>query len=198
MQQETVQTHPLWKNRARAGKNHGSYMQEITDYLPGNALEFRQITDELCDHAQRAATDRLHPLLQRVDLEKLSQRHGFLHTFQQSLEREIAQKIVLWLPCVKVVYRFDASRRNNTEDWDNTIHLLVLVPQLIPMINELGTMLDGELLKSLNRLSWSRFQDSKSIIEIQQVTPEEMRHGICYGAMFFSYYAAPSQVWPSD
>jgi hypothetical protein len=66
----------------------------------------------------------------------------------------------------------------------------------MPLIKELGTMLDGELLKSLKHLHWLRFQDAKSVIEIQQVTPDEMRHGICYGAMFFSFYAAPSQVWP--
>jgi len=112
------------------------------------------------------------------------------------LEREIAQKIVLWLPCVKVVYKFDASRKKRLEEWDNTIHLLVLVPQLIPLIKELGTMLDVAFLTSLKHLPWSRFQDSKFVIEIQQVTPKEIRHGICYGAMFFSYYAAPSQVWP--
>jgi hypothetical protein len=112
------------------------------------------------------------------------------------LEREIAQKIVLWLPCVKVVYKFDASRKKRLEEWDNTIHLLVLVPQLIPLIKELGTMLDVAFLTSLKHLPWSRFQDSKFVIEIQQVTLKEIRHGICYGAMFFSYYAAPSQVWP--
>ncbi len=196
MRRETVQTHHFWIDRVKAGKKHRSTKPEVTDYLPTNAYEFRQIADELCDHAQRVATDQLHPLLQRVDLEKLSQRHEFLEAFKCSLEREIAQKIVLWLPCVKVVYRFDSSRRSSTEDWDNTTHLLVFVPQLMPSIKELGTILDGELLKSLKRLPWSRFQDSKSIIEIQQVTPEEMHHGVCYGAMFFSVHAAPSQVWP--
>ena len=52
------------------------------------------------------------------------------------------------------------------------------------------------MLKRLKDLSWSRFQVSKSFIEIQQVTPNEIRHGVCYAAMFVSLYSAPSQVWP--
>jgi hypothetical protein len=196
MRRETGQTHHFWLDRANAGKKHSSTEPEVTDYLPRNAYEFGQIADELCDHAQRVATEQLHPLLQRVDLEKLSQRHEFLEAFKCSLEREIAQKIVLWLPCVKVVYRFDSSRKCKLEDWDNAVHLLVLVPQFMPSIKELSTILDSELLKSLKRLPWSRFRDSNSIIEIHQVTLEEMRHGVCNGAMFFSVYTAPSQVWP--
>ena len=177
-------------------KNSSFYKQEVIDGLLKNSYEFRQMSNELSDSALRDARERLHPLLQRGDLEKLGQRHEFLQTFKCSLEREIAQKIVLWLPCVKVVYRFDASRRSSTEEWDNTIHLLVLVPRLMSPIKELGPLLDGEILNGLKRLGWSRFQDSKSIIEIQQVTPEEMRHGVCYGAMFSSVYTAPSQIWP--
>ncbi len=176
--------------------NSSFYKQEVIESLLKNSYEFRQMSNEISDNALQNARERFHPLLHRVDLEKLSQRHEFLQAFKGTLKREIAQKIVLWLPCVKAVYRFDSSRRNSTEDWDNAIHLLVLVHQLMPSIKELGTMLDGELLKSLKRLPWSRFRDSKSIIEIQQVTPEEIRHGVCYGAMFFSVYAAPSQVWP--
>jgi hypothetical protein len=195
MQNETVRA-PFWKVRAKVDKTNRYYKPEITEYLPRNAYEFSQIADELCEHAQRAAKEQLHPLLQRVDLEKLCQRPGFLEAYKQSLEREIAQRIVQWFPYVKVVYKFDSSRKNRLEEWDNTVHLLVLVPQLMPLIKELGTMLDGELLKSLKHLPWLRFQDSKSVIEIQQVTPDEMRHGVCYGAMFFSFYTAPSQVWP--
>lgn len=196
MRHEAVRTHYFWKDRVNVNKNSWYYKPEVIENLPRNANEFRRISDELSDHAQRDAKEQLHPLLQRVDLEKLSQRHEFLEAFKCSLEREIAQKIALWLPCVKVVYSFDSSRRKSTDDWDNTIHLLVLVPRLIPSIKELGAKLDIELLKSLKRLSWSRFQDSKFVVEIQQVTPEEMRHGVCYGAMFFSVYTAPSQVWP--
>ncbi len=46
-------------------------------------------------------------------------------------------------------------------------------------------MLDREILERLTHFSWSRFKDSQSILELQQVTPYEIRHGVCYGAMKF-------------
>lgn len=156
----------------------------------------RQVSKELCEKVLTDAKTQLHPLLRQADLEKLGQRTEFILVFKNALEKELAQKIVLWLPSVKIVYKFDALHRSNTDDWDNTIHLLLLVPRLLPAISELGITLDNEILKQLKHFRWSRFQDSKSMIEVQQVTPNEIRHGVCYGAMFFSLYAAPSQVWP--
>ena len=50
----------------------------------------------------------------------------------------------------------------------------------------------------LKHLRWSRFQKRKSILEIQQVTLDEIRHGTSYGAMFSSVYSAPVKVWPRD
>ena len=142
------------------------------------------------------AKAQLHPLLQQVDLEKLGQRREFVQAFKQALERAVAEKIVLWLPSVKVVYKFDSPGETSPEYWDNTVHLLLRVSRLLPSINELGATLNNEVREELKRFSWSRFQSSKSIVEIQQVTDNEIRHGVCYGAMFYSCYTAPSPVWP--
>ena len=177
-------------------KNNGDCEQEVIESLIKNQSEFRQVSKELCEKALIDAKNQLHPLLQQVDLEKLGQRREFVQAFKEALERAVAERIVLWLPCVKVVYKFDPPRGSGTEDWDNTIHLLLLVPRLLPSINELGLKLDSEMLQQLQSLSWTRFQHSISVVEIQQVTPNEIRRGIRYGAMFFSLYAAPVQVWP--
>ncbi|GAB4577392.1 MAG: hypothetical protein Fur0022_01230 [Anaerolineales bacterium] len=183
-------------DEAKRNKNSDDYEQAIIEGLLKNPITFRQVTEELCEKAVMDAKAQLHPLLHQVDLEKLGQRREFVEAFQHSLEGVVAERIALWLPWVKVVYRFDALRRRSTDDWDNTLHLLILVPQLLPSMNEFGTILDREMLKRLQHLSWSRFQDAKSIVEIQQVTPNELRHGVCYGAMFYSFYTAPTQVWP--
>ena len=183
-------------DEAKQSKNDGYAKQEVIEGLFKSGLEFRQVSEELCEKALMDAKTQLHPLLQQVELEKLGQRREFVQAFRHSLEGVVAESIALWLPLVKVVYRFDALRGRSTDDWDNRIHLLILVPRLLPSINELGAELDREMLEQLQRFSWSRFQDSKSILEIQQVTPHEIRHGVCYGAMFYSFYTAPSQVWP--
>jgi hypothetical protein len=39
-------------------------------------------------------------------------------------------------------------------------------------------------------------QAAKGLVEIQQVTPDEVRIGIGYGAMFSSVYNPPVRVWP--
>lgn len=177
-------------------RESNSYEQKVIEDLIKNPYAVQQGSDELCETALINAKAQLHPLLQQVDLEKLGLRREFVQAFKHELEKAVATRIVHWLPCVKVVYKFDASRGSSTEGWDNTIHLLILVPRILPSINDLGLKLDNEILKRLKKLGWSRFQDSKSVIEIQQVTSSEIRHGVCYGAMFYSFYTTPSKVWP--
>ena len=170
--------------------------QDVLENVITNPNGLKQAARDLCEKALTDAKIQLHPLLQQVELERLDQRCEFLQAFKHALEKELARKIVRWQPCVQAVYKFDAARGGRMECWDNTIHLLVLVPQLFHAINELGEKLDCDILKQFKRLSWTRFQNSKSIIEIQQVTPDEIRHRVSYGAMFLSLYAAPAQVWP--
>jgi hypothetical protein len=183
-------------DEAKPRKRNDYYRQEIVEDLIQNPYAFRQGSSDLCEQSLRDAKTQLHPLLQQVDLEKLSQRREFVQAFKGALERAVAERIILWLPSVKVVYKFDPPRGSSPEGWDNRVHLLILVPRLLPSINELGTMLDHEILERLKHFGWSRFKDSQSILELQQVTPYEIRHGVCYGAMFYSYYTAPSEVWP--
>jgi hypothetical protein len=60
----------------------------------------------------------------------------------------------------------------------------------------LGPILDRNLVDHLKQLNWSRFRMCESIMEIQQVTADEIRIGIGYGARFSSVYNAPLKVWP--
>lgn len=86
----------------------------------------------------------------------------------------------------------------NPETWDGSIRLRVKVPRLSDAIRALGRKLDRSLVKYLRQLAWQRFQAHESMLEIHQVTPHELRHGIGYGAMFFAVHTAPIEVWPQD
>lgn len=183
-------------DEAKPSKRIDYYQKTGIESLIQNPYAFKQTSEELCEKALIDAKTQLHPLLRQVEMEKLGQRREFVEAFKHALEKVVAERIALWLPCVKLVYKFDPPRGTSAERWDNMIHLLLLVPRILPGINEFGAKLDSEMLKRLKSLHWSRFQDSKSIIEIQQVTRNEIRHGVCYGAMFYSFYTAPSQVWP--
>ncbi len=91
------------------------------------------------------------------------------------------------------------KRQQKTRNlWDGSIHLLAKVPRLSDTLRILGRRLDRSLVKYLRQLHWPRFQKQQSILEVQQVTLSELRHGIGYGAMFHAVYTVPVKVWPQD
>ena len=173
------------------------YNQDALEFLLTSPQALRQASEEVCEKTLMEAKSHLHPLLRQVDLERLGQRPEFVQAFRNAFENQVTHQIILRLLSVKAVYRFDNTRASNITDWDSTIHLLVLVPQLMSSIQKLGPKLDQEIRQQLSCLNWSRFQLNTSVVEIQQVTPREIRRGVCYGAMFASFYAAPTQIWPS-
>jgi hypothetical protein len=160
--------------------------------------DFGKIANDLCEQALNDAKEQLHPLLRESELDRLDRRPAFVKTFKHALERRIARKLAAWHPGVQAVFQFDESPTQNWETWDGSIHLLVKVPRLSDAVKALGKKLDQSLVKYLKQLGWSRFQKHQSILDVQQVTPNELRHGISYGAMFSAVYTAPVKVWPQN
>ncbi len=157
--------------------------------------DFGRVADDIYKHALNDARQNLHPLLRQTKTYQLHQRHEFMDAFKLALERRIAQKIAIWHPDVQAVFKFDESWMETRRRWDGTIHLLVQVPRLSNRIKLFGKKLDHSLADLLRQLGWARFRKSRSILEIQQVTPNEVRHGIGYGAMFYAVYSVPVKVW---
>jgi hypothetical protein len=157
--------------------------------------DFGQMVNDLCEKALDDAKSQLHPLLQSTELERLGQRSEFLQAFKSALEQRIARKLAIWQPGVQAVFKFEETRMEN---WDGSIHLLVKVPQLSNAVKTLGRRLDKSLVKCLNQMGWQRFRTRQSILDVQQVTTNELRHGIGYGAMFLAVYTAPVKVWPQN
>lgn len=162
--------------------------------IKDNDLE--QVANDLCETALNDAKDQLHPLLQHIELERLDQRKEFVHAFKKALEERIALKLASWQPGIQAVFKFDETRMKNSESWDGSIHLLIMVSHLSNRVKALGERLDQSLVKYLKQLDWSRFQATQSILEVQQVTPNEVRRGVSYGAMFYAVYTVPIKVWP--
>ena len=158
--------------------------------------ELEQEVNKLCEKALNDAKSQLHPLLHNVELERLDQRKEFTQAFKSALEQQIARTLAVWQPNVQAVFRFDTSRIKSNERWDGSIHLLIMVSKLSKKVKLLGEMLDKILVNYLRQLGLSRFQMSHSILEVQQVTPNEVRRGISYGAMFYAVYTVPVKVWP--
>jgi hypothetical protein len=160
--------------------------------------DFGQIASALCENALMDAKEQLHPLLRDAQLDRLEERPEFVQTFKRALERRIARKLAAWYPGIEAVFQFDETRMGNPEAWDSSIHLLVKVPRLSETVRILGRRLDRSLVKYLGQLNWPRFQKRQSILDVQQVTLNELRHGIGYGAMFHAVYTVPVKVWPRE
>jgi hypothetical protein len=160
--------------------------------------DFGQIANEVCEKALKDAKEQLHPLLRNAELDRLDQRPEFLRTFKRALEQRIARKLAAWHPGIEAVFQFDESRIENPEFWDGSIHLLVKVPRLSETLKILGRRLDRCLVKYFGQLNWPRLQGHQSILDLQQVTFNELHHGVGYGAMFSAVYTVPSKVWPQE
>ena len=158
--------------------------------------EFGIVANDLCEKSLNDAKAQLHPLLWDAALDRLDQRDEFLQAFKSALEKRIARKLAVWQPGIQAVFKFDETPLENTGTWDGSIHLLVKVPRLSDAVKALEKKLDQGLVKYLKQLGWSRFHKRQSILEVQQVTPNELRHGVSYGAMFYAVYTAPVKVWP--
>jgi hypothetical protein len=160
--------------------------------------DFGQIANELCENALKDAKEQLHPLLRDAQLDRLDERPEFVKAFKRALEQRIARKLAAWVPGVQAVFQFDETRIDNPETWDGSIHLLAEVPRLSETVKILGRRLDRSLVKYLRGLNWPRFRKRESILEVQQVTLNELRHGTGYGAMFAAVYTVPVKVWPKN
>lgn len=160
--------------------------------------DFGQVADDLCEKAMNEAKAQLHPLLRSAEVHYLDQRSDFLQAFKSALEQRIARTLAAWQPGVQAVFKFDKTRAEDVQNWDGSIHLLVKVPRLSNTIKALGKILDRSLVKCLEQMGWLRVQNLQSILDVQQVTPNEIRHGVSYGAMFYAAYTVPIKVWPQN
>jgi hypothetical protein len=155
------------------------------------------VVHELCEKALNDAKEQLHPLLRNVELNRLEKRSEFLQAFRLALEHRVARQLAAWQHGgIQAVFRFDETRRKPGSRWDGSIHLLAKVSRLSNTIKTLSRKLDQSLLKRLQELGWSCFQERQSILEIQQATPKEIRRGLGYGAMFYAVYTVPLRIWP--
>lgn len=171
-------------------------IEETLEPVIADSVACMQVTKELCEKALTEAKAHLHPLLRSEELDSLDRRCEFVQAFKRALEEGIAWQLAFWQPCIQAVFQFSDAHPPKEECWDNTIHLLVIVAQPLNTMKALGPILDRNLVDHLKQLNWSRFRMRESIVEIQQVTPDEVRIGIGYGAMFSSVYNAPVKVWP--
>jgi hypothetical protein len=166
------------------------------DALPA-ANVFIRDARELCEKALNDAKVGLHPLLRSMDVNHLDERKEFVHAFRSALERRIAKRLSLWQPGVQAIFKFEETLVVDDTRWDGTIHLLAKVARISESLKVFAKKLDKNLAGYLREMGWSRFKEQRSVLDVQQVTLNELRHGVSYGAMFHAVHNRPIQVWPA-
>jgi hypothetical protein len=169
--------------------NNQDAVYESEDFL-------QQVANSLCEDALNDAKTQLHPLLRSVEFDRLDRRDEFVRAFKLALEKRVAQFVAARQPGVQAVFKFDESWMESRKSWDGSVHLLVKVSRVSNALKAFGKKLDQSLLNYLKGLGWSRFRKRQRILEIRQVTVNELRHAVSYGAMFCAVYSVPVKIWP--
>ena len=172
--------------------------EKMVEHIVPMPKDFDRMIKVLCEKALEDAKSQLHPLLRNLELDRLDQRDEFILSFKNGLEHRIAGKLASWQPEVQAVFKYEETQTAPTKNWDGSIRLLIKVARLSNPLRVLGKKLDSILAKYLRQKAWQRFQTRQSVLEVHQVTLNELRHGIGYGAMFLSVYNAPTKVWPQN
>lgn len=180
-----------------ASEKNGWQKRKAAGSMPAAAGDLGPVVTRLCEQALQDARGRLHPLLGQAELSRLSQRGDFLDAFKAALEQRIARAVAARGPDIQAVFRYEEHSQDSGADWDGSIHLLVAVPQRSDVLRALGQELDRALLSCLRGLGWQHVCGRRSVLEIHQVTPPELRHGLGYAALFSAVYSAPVRVWPA-
>jgi CHAD domain-containing protein len=175
-----------------------SWQKKSAEHLPAMTKDLGEVAKDVCEKSLNEAKAQLHPLLKNVAVERLDQRTDFLQALKNALERRIARTLAAWLPGVQTVFTYDETRMEDIENWDGSIRLLVKVPRLSNTVRALASRLDRALVRYFRQRGWERFCTRPSILEVQQVTPNELRHSIGYGALFCAVYNVPVRVWPQE
>ena len=181
-------------------------MNDLNTWKRSNSIEhslpvphdFGEAANEICEKALNDAKRQLHPLLKNVQFYRIEHRGEFLQAFKFALEERSARILAAWQPDVQAIFQFDETRISNVECWDGSIHLLVKIPRLSNAVEAMGRKLDNGLVRYFTQVGWQRFRKRQSILDVQQVTLNELRHAVGYGAMFCAVYTVPFQVWPRD
>src|SRR5574339_563974 len=175
-----------------------SWQKKSVENLPAMTKDLGEVAKDVCEKSLDEAKAQLHPLLKNINVERLDQRTDFLQAFKNALERRIARTLVAWQPGVQAVFQYEETRMEKIENWDGSIHLLVKVSRLSNTVRMLASSLDRALVRYFRQIGWERFRMRSLILEVHQVTPNELRHGIGYGALFCAVYNVPVRVWPQE
>jgi hypothetical protein len=158
------------------------------------------IAKRICHQALLETYDKLVPVEQELSLERLLQRRALFQSFKYSLAKGVAETLVTKDKRVRTVYMFEPSANPDAETEEDlpleaTIHLLVVVETTSAALEALIASLDRGLAQCMRELPSPLLADRRSILDVNLVTEEAVKHKTGYANLLSSVFAPPLKLW---
>ncbi len=165
----------------------------------GSERNLERLAEGIRDSAVESARNVLHPLLRHLEVRVLGRRPEFVSTFYEALAIAVSRALARMDSHLLAVFRF--SSPGETDPSTNVphpgvpLHLLAITDEIEASQRLPLAGLDRALCSSLCRLGWSRFAGSARLLDINLLTPRELRRGVGYAGLFSAFYSFPHRVW---
>ena len=163
-------------------------------------IQLTEVAETLRDDSFLVAREGLVPPRDELPLETLLNDLEFVDHFKHSLAAGIARVLAAYDRQVKTIHYYDPrvcpeERAGSTLPIDATIHLLVEVNHPSPALSVLILALDRELTECLKTLPSGRFANLSFILDVNVLTPEDIRAGRGHATLLSSLYTPPLKIW---
>lgn len=174
---------------------------EITGTLStGPVTHVDSIAKRICHQALVETYDKLVPVEQALSLEHLLQRRALFQSFKYSLAKGVAETLAANEKRVRMVYLFEPSANPDAEaeeylPLEATIQLLVVVETTSAALEAMIASLDRGLVQCVQKLPSPLLADCRSILDVNLVTEEAVKHKTGYANLLSSIFAPPLKLW---
>jgi hypothetical protein len=174
---------------------------DIADaFSTGPVTHVDNIAKRICHQALVETYDKLVPVEQELSLERLLHRRALFQSFKYSLAKGVAETLAANDKRVRTVYLFEPSANPDAEAEEDlpleaTIHLLVVVETTSAALEALIASLDRGLVQCVQALPSPLLADRRSILDVNVVTEEAVKHKTGSANLLSSIFAPPLKLW---
>lgn len=177
-----------------------TFSHQATSIATSKVLPMQEIAEQLWNDALAQARQKMTPFHRQAELSELLLVPAFIDAFNHALAAGIAKILVENDKFLQAVYTYDPSMNPDSESGVDlpatpNVHLLMLVSKRSTALSALIASLDDALTGKLRELPTSTFAQSKSMLDVNLITEEDVRRGTGYAVLLSSVFAPPIKVW---
>jgi hypothetical protein len=163
-------------------------------------IQLTEVAETLRDDSFLEARELLTPTRGELPLKTLLEDLDFVDCFKHNLASGIARVLAAYDRQVKAVHFYDPlvcseGREGSNLPIDATIHLLVEVRHPSPALSVLVGALDHALTESLKELPSALFVHRQFTLDVNVLTPEDIKVGRGHATLLSSLYTPPLIIW---